>query len=153
MIERTAIEVFWLQDNVRVISRVDGPLIHFAIEGALTRGLDARFTRRVQHLMDQNNSDATIVDFRQCAILLGSAEAADALAPVFVNQRLMPRPIAIVCSPDDFDHCNDFASRIGHSRAVSRAFIDVAAAIAWTTQKGKVWRARRIEIVRLRHRY
>ena len=60
-------------------------------------------------------------------------------------------PIAMVCLPKDFERFDDFALKAGYSRAVRRAFTDLDAAVAWSTQKGKVWRARQIEARRQAH--
>jgi hypothetical protein len=144
MAER-APDASWVRGEVRLRSHVDGPLTFVSIEGALTLDDDAHFARRVHELAEFNNADAAVVDFRHCAVLFGAVEAADALAPVFAGQETMPRPIAMICLPKDFERFDDFASKAGYSRAVRRAFTDFDAAVAWSTQKGKVWRARRIE--------
>lgn len=134
-----------MRGAVRLTSHVEGSLTMVAIEGALTLDNDPHFARRVHELAEFNNADAAVVDFRACAVLFGAVEAADALAAVFARQESMPRPIAMVCLPKDLERFDDFASKAGHSRAVRRAFTELDAAIAWSTQKGKVWRARQIE--------
>jgi len=140
-----------VRGDVRLTSHVDGSLTLVSIEGTLTLDNDPHFARRVHDLAEFNNADAAVVDFRACAVLFGAVEAADALAPVFADQEAMPRPIAMVCLPKDFERFDDFALKAGYSRAVRRAFTDLDAAVAWSTQKGKVWRARQIEARRQAH--
>lgn len=145
MVKR-AVKSSWAQGEVRLTAHVDGTLTLVSIEGALTIDTDPHVARRVHELAAINNTDAAVVDFRQCDVLFTASEAAEALAPVYAFGDTMPRPIAMICHARDFDRFSEFASRVGHSRAIRRAFTELDAAVTWTTQKGKVWRARQIEL-------
>jgi len=136
----------WIQDGVRLTAHVDGTLTLISVDGVLTLDADPRFARHVHELVALNDTDAAVVDFRLCEVLFNPAEAAEALAPVYADGGSVPRPIAMICRPKDFERFEDFAFRASYSNAVRRAFTEFEPAVRWTALKGKAWRAQQIEL-------
>jgi len=132
--------------KIHLRAYVEAALTIVVVKGPLTLQTDPHFARHVHELASENKSDAAVVDFRRCDVLFDAPEAAETLAPVYESGEAMPRPIAMICLPQDFERFDDFALRVGRSRALRRAFTDLEAGMAWATQKGRVWRARQIEV-------